>query len=499
MSTLEIALSALKERIGGSIQTEGSHSPSKGEINAIRKFTRRDVDLDSVYTFPCLAIDTTPTRNGVIYSAESQKATCKLWIGIPFLFNSNAQGAGIFANGQDHAVQAASQHGRIYKAQLVETGHGNVGTLVWVYTFPDVSPAVREFVNKIDTGILREVSIHVLAKDGVECSICGEDFGADNHEHIPGQKYGRETCYIKTVGQLEPVELSSVACPGSLVAHVMDDSEVSNYKLLPLREALRGSHSPIEANMDEAQPLVEASDAPADGGKKDDDESKSKKNKKEKDDDECDKESKSKKDPEDDPDDKSEEDMDEEDDGKNKTGKKVGKQSFSLFEGSEECPVCHRTGAQSADITEEQRSQVLSEYRVEVEAKILKIMEAAAAEVKEEKTRASEALAANKDATAMLEFFVADTVSIAVDKGLKEPEQRQAYHEELSALGFPAVKALREAYTASPNKKDQDRNELAKWSRDRFSELSLSIPHSPSERARGGFTAPIGPQSKQGT
>ncbi len=497
MNKVEIA-TILKERIGASILSEDSHSPSKGEINAIRKFTRRDLDEASVYTFPCLAIDTTPTRNGVIYSAESQKATVKSWVGIPFLFNSSAQSSGFFSMGADHTLQAASQHARIYKSQLVETGSGNIGTLVWVYTFPDISPAVREFVNKIDTGILREVSIHVLAKNGVECSICGEAFDAPDHEHQPGVKYGKETCYIKTVGQLEPVELSSVACPGSLVAHVMDESEVSKYKLVSLREALCGSHSPIEANMDKAKPLAEASDAPADGGKKDDDECDESK-----DDDECDKESKNKKDTEDDPDDKNEDEEEQTDGeesksgkGANKTGKPVGKQSFTLFNNSEECPVCSRTP--TSEITEEQKTQILSEYREEIEAKILVIVEAANKKVKEAEDRASALVDSSKDVLPMLEYFVKQTVDLAISKGLKRSECRESYSEEIRALGFPGIKALYEVYSSAPSKKDEALKELEELARHHSQVFYASENENTPERPVSGFTAPIGPASRQG-
>jgi hypothetical protein len=490
MNTLESALESLNGRIDASILTEDSRTISKSEMSAIRKYTRREVDEASVYTFPVLAIDTRPTRNGVIYSAESQKATCKKWIGIPFLFNSNAQGAGIFANGQDHTVQAASQFGRIYKSQLVETGNGQIGTLVWVYSFPDVSPAVQEFCNKVDTGILREVSIHVLAKNGVECSICGESFSADNHTHVPGEKYGKETCYIQTVGQLEPIELSSVACPGSTVAHIMDDADVSKYKLLSLREALRGSHSPIEATMsenvteDDNKPLAESTAVVETQAAKteEDDENKEKKSKKTEPDEPDSGESKPK---------------EYDDSPDNKTGKKVGKQSLNLFEGTDACPVCNRTEhTETAELTDDQKSTVLQEYRTEVEEKILKITEAAAVKVAQADARAEVAEATSNDAKSMLEYFADETVELAINKGLKEATNRDAYKEELRSLGFRGIKALREAYSVAPSKKDEDRKNLEESAKARFTQANLGRENDNKSQGRiGGFAAPIGPAS----
>lgn len=486
MVTIERALQEVRDgRADGSILTEETRNLAKAEISAIRKYTRSDFDEAAIYTFPCLAIDTTPTRNGVIYSKESQKATCKKWIGIPFLFNAEAQGAGIFANGQDHTVQAASQYARIYKAQLVETGGGNVGTLVWVYTFPDISPSVREFVNKVDTGILREVSIHVMAKNGVVCSICDKQFGEDDHTHMPGEKYGKQTCYMKTVGELDPIELSSVACPGSVVAHIMDNSEVSDYKLLSLREALRGSHSSIEAHMsetvteDENTPLAESTPVVITEACDDDKEGKEKKAKKG-----------------DDPDDSENKEDEDESGAANNTGKKAAKQSFSLFENKEACPVCNRTEAapENAEITDEVKDKVLAEYRSDVESRILKITEAAKVAVDKADERAVIAEQTSADASALLEFFADETVELAIGKGLKESTERDAYKEELRSIGFRGIKALREAYQNAPSKTEDARRRLEESAKANFQRADSTRTDSKTNNgAVGGFTAPIAP------
>ena len=205
------------------------------DLSGIGKWTRSEIDPSKILTFPVLAIDTKPTRNNVQYSAESQKASIKKWVGTTFLFNS--AGTNPAFGSADHTLQAASQVARIYKAQLVETPAGETGTLVWVYTVRGASEQVDEFINKIESGILREVSIHVQV-EGVNCSICGCSIYDCEKAHIPGVKYGKETCVLQTVGPLTPLELSSVACPGSVNAHVMRDDDSTAYKALPLREAL---------------------------------------------------------------------------------------------------------------------------------------------------------------------------------------------------------------------------------------------------------------------
>ena len=203
------------------------------DMRAIKRWTRDDISAERFFVFPVLAIDTKPTRNHVQYSAESQKASVKSWVGKTFLFNEN--GTNPSMGGADHALQAASQVGRIYKAQLVKTAQGETGTLVWVYSVRGVSDGVDAFIAKIESGILREVSIHVMVEQ-VDCSICGVAIQKCEKGHVPGEKYGNETCVLITQGPLEPLELSSVACPGSVNAHVLGDDDAA--KLLHLREAL---------------------------------------------------------------------------------------------------------------------------------------------------------------------------------------------------------------------------------------------------------------------
>ena len=189
-------------------------------------------------------------------------------------------------------------------------------------------------------------------------------------------------------------------------------------------------------------------------------------------------------------------DSDESSDDK-KADKKAGKQAFSLFEGSEECVVCHRTDrTESSEVTDEQKASVLTEYRAEVEQKIIKITEAAAVKVEQAEARADAAEQTSNDAQSMLEFFADETVELAITKGLKEASNRDAYKEELRSLGFRGIKALREAYSAAPSKKDEDRKALAESAQAKFREYSSGRENDNKTQGRvAGFAAPIGPAS----
>ena len=230
----------------------GKGIPSS-HLNKIRKWTREDIDTDLIHTFPVIMIDTAPTRNLVIYTEASQKKSLKGWIGRTVLFNSNGSGNVGFLGQADHSLQAASQTARIYDVRMVKTPGGEIGTLGWFYAVEGVDVIIDSFIKKLNAGVLREVSIHVAVPEGIVCSIDDKPFGgydrsAENEElmcfdHQPGTKYGKQTCYMSTGdGKLDPLELSAVAVPGSVNAHVLGNNEVENYQIVSLKEALGGSN-----------------------------------------------------------------------------------------------------------------------------------------------------------------------------------------------------------------------------------------------------------------
>jgi len=253
---------ALREILGS--EADASSKISKSHLTQIGKWTQQTIPEENLAVFPTLMITEEPTRNLVIYTAESQKKSVSGWKGTPLLFNRLSNSAGWFSGGGDHQLQAASQFGRLYQASVVKTESGIIGSLAWWYSVKGISEATDEFIGKCQAGIHREVSIHVTVPNGVICSICNDAFSKckDNADtyHYPGEKYGKQTCYMSTGdGKLGPIELSVVACPGSVAAHIMPESEVPEYSPVALREALGSSREIItirprqEHQVDETQ------------------------------------------------------------------------------------------------------------------------------------------------------------------------------------------------------------------------------------------------------
>lgn len=426
-------------------------------LTKIGKWTRTEQAAETLHTFPVLMIDTDPTRNNVIYTSESQKKSIKSWQGTTFLFNHTAQnGGGLWGGSADHTLQAASQMGRIYESKLVKTPKGAIGSLAHFYSVEGIDATTDGFIRKLEAGILREVSIHVSVPEGVICSICNDAFSKcmDNsgEYHYPGETYkkpkgnGKETCYMSTgTSLLTPLELSAVACPGSVNAHVMQDDEVEDYPVTSLREALGGSREVIhlihqENTMTDVQlaaartKLAEAAKA---AGVKIRDFIATEANK----------------------------DLVE---SAQVTAETVDalfpevaptevpvveppavvtppKAQSHLFADAD-CPVCGR-GQEIAPVVAE--PEATAALRTEFETKILSVIEKSDAAIAAANARVDAAETSNAAAQEMFNDIVAETVTLAIESGTKKEPDRNAYQEQLAALPYPAVREIRETLRAS--------------------------------------------------
>lgn len=499
--------------VGSSILTEEATVGKKIPANHLKKianWTREEIAPEFLHTYPVLMIDTAPTRNNVIYTEKSQKKSVKGWQGVTYLFN-DIGGAGGSWFQADHTLQAASQKARIYDSRIVSTPKGEIGSLAWFYAVEGIDEATNSFIKKLDAGILREVSIHVTVPEGVTCSICEAPF-ADCEKnsgawHWPGDKYGKKTCYMSTgEGLLVPLELSSVACPGSVNAHVMKDDDVENYPVVSLREALGGSRQALYSLSREADvkktkeqiaeelkrvqemataaglTLAEAADSigmklteakkcsecghESHGNKEckveecectGSSKQSAKKDDEEKEDDESDKDDDEKEDdeasdpPEGDDDTKNK---------KNKKNKKTDKQNvkpkFSLFEG--ECVACGRSEAAAPVSVNE--TEALKEMRSDFQEQVKKIV--ARAREKCESVEATATLNAEKAAhfDKFFDAFVSETADLAIAAGHKKSCDKQAYHEHLKSLSYQAVQELHDVFKLKPVDKATERARL---------------------------------------
>jgi hypothetical protein len=452
---------------------EGNDIPA-AHLAKIRKWTQKDIPAESIHTYPILMIDTAPTRNGVIYTAESQKKTAKKWIGTTFLFNHKAEGGGLFGQ-SDHTLQAASQMGRLYDAKVVQTPKGEIGTLGWMYTVEGIDAATDATIKKLDAGILREVSIHVTVPDGVECSICNDSFDKcfenSKTDHYPMQKYGSKTCYMSTgTGALGPLELSAVACPGSTNAHVMPDEEVGDYKVVSLREALGGSREVIdtirqETNMKTPEQIAEGrnklKEAAAAAGVTIKAFAENADNKKLLEDADVTLETVETTFPESVKCEKCEhvshegtacpvdgcecgnmeaKKQDPPEDQKNGKGSKQ-----SLIADDEVCVVCKREAHPKTEIT---ASEALVTARAEFAEALTAVVAKSDAAIAAAQEAVTDANSRAEERDALFADVVSETVNMAVVLGKKKSEESESYRETLIALPYRAVREIRESYRA---------------------------------------------------
>lgn len=516
------------DHISSSVLLEDAQSGKSipaSHLNKIQKWTRTEIDPERIHTFPVLMIDTAPTRNMVLYTEKSQRKSVKGWIGKTFLFNYNGAGNMGWFGQADHSLQAASQMARIYDAKIVKTPGGEIGTLGWFYSVKGIDETVDGFIEKLEAGILREVSIHVSVPDGAVCSIDNKRFQSWHDEkneetektvcfdHVPGEKYGKQTCYLSTgEGKLEPLELSAVACPGSINAHVMKDEDVENYSTVSLREALGGSQHIRESIMSQiAKSAQESLDAlnkineiAKQAGitlaekKKDEEEnkencskcghegcegkcsecgacSKEEKKDKEKKDEEESKSSKSKKDEEEkndnDKDDEKEKKGEKEadppegddDTKKSKKNKKDEEESVHLF--SEDCPVCGSKKESNTE-TESQKIQKMKEgfkEQVKIVVETAREQIQKSAQYKEKAERFDTLFAS----------YCADVAHLAVEAGMKKSHECDKYIEDLQNLSFTAVQEIKKALVL-PKKvqeKEEQKQSLVKSMEERAKEI----------------------------
>ena len=436
----------------------GDDIPAAHKTKILKWMRQEPEDWSSVHTFPVLMIDTAPTRNAVLYTAESQKKTIKKWPGTTFLFNAHAANPA-FGNA-DHTLQAASQMARIYDARLVKTPTGEIGTLGWFYSVEGIDQHVDGFIGKLEAGILREVSIHVQVPEGVICSICNDTFDKCNDNakqwHYPGEKYGSKNCYMSTgTGALTPLELSSVACPGSVNAHVMADDDVDNYPVTTLREALGGSREAIDTIRNQQEIIVDKAaarqklaelaaaagvslkEAVANDENKELAESAAFE--------------------------EAELEVVEASDcekcghaahegsecsaceaAKNAADPPEEEEAVHLFDG--DCPACGRSKEVAPVANAEADSAKIVKIRTEFQTAVQAVVDAA-----KEKAEATAAALASADEVkaerdALFSDLVEQTVTLAIERGVKPESERDACRESFSALSSQAVRELRTSY-----------------------------------------------------
>ena len=178
------------------------------DISKINSYARRNVNPEEIYTFSVILCGNDIDRDCEAFTKESLIKMANMFQGK----------TGIL----DHDASSKNQIARIYKTSVIKsdekTLYGEDKYLLKAWAYMVKSPNTNDLILKIDTGIVKEVSISWRKKKKV-CSICGNQYNGSCN-HILGTKYDGNFCYIKLENPTDAYEWSFVAVPAQTDAGV---------------------------------------------------------------------------------------------------------------------------------------------------------------------------------------------------------------------------------------------------------------------------------------
>lgn len=181
---------------------------SLSDIDLINKHTLEPLKEEDVFTFKVQLCDNDVDRVGDKMSDK--------------FLNEVADKVKGVAGLKDHDWSVENQVARLYDAQVVEDEE-NTTVLgerrKYVQGSAYTLAKNREMIDKINSGILKEVSIS-FNSEGDTCSICGKpmckdgsDIGHCENGHVAGQSYDGQLCYNKIDNLMDILEWSLVSVP----------------------------------------------------------------------------------------------------------------------------------------------------------------------------------------------------------------------------------------------------------------------------------------------
>ena len=199
------------------------------KINALSRGTLRAED---VYIFPVRLCDNEIDRDFDRLSVSALETLAKLYNGK----------TGIF----DHDMRADRQCARIYDTQLVTddsrvTSCGEPYTYLRASAFIPRIPAFESLIGRIDSGMLRETSIHCAARS--VCSVCGADRGECAHR--VGETYDGKRCHRILCDVTDVYEWSFVPVPAQREAGVLKSYTTEDKAMQDILKAVREEKSSL--------------------------------------------------------------------------------------------------------------------------------------------------------------------------------------------------------------------------------------------------------------
>lgn len=180
------------------------------ELELINKFSVREMKSEDVYAFSLTLCDNEIDRDGERFDNGSLTRLKDLFLGV----------TGIF----DHVHSSKNQTARIYYTEVAQdadrlTSYGEKYTSLKARAYMPKTPGNAELIEKIDAGILKEVSVCCSINKAV-CSVCGNDIRSEKCDHIKGMEYDGQICHCILTDPTDAYEWSFVAVPAQPEAGV---------------------------------------------------------------------------------------------------------------------------------------------------------------------------------------------------------------------------------------------------------------------------------------
>lgn len=172
------------------------------DMELINQFSTKELTTKDVYAFRVVACDNQIDRDMERFDDSALSEMAKLYVGKTVL--------------KDHTPATDNQSARIYHAEVVDGENGLKQLVVYAYV-PRID-SMKDFIEQIETGIKKEVSVGCSVKERA-CSICGKKLGYC--EHRSGKTYDGKQCCGVLKGIQDVYEISFVAVPAQKNAGVI--------------------------------------------------------------------------------------------------------------------------------------------------------------------------------------------------------------------------------------------------------------------------------------
>lgn len=229
---------------------EKSINPKESDIEKINRYTKSELNEDSVYIFSVVLCDNDIDRDYEKFSTQALKELSECFLGR----------TGIF----DHSMKAENQKSRIFdtwveKCDGKQTADGEKLCQLKAKAYMLKSPDNQSLIDEIEAGIKKEVSISCSMESAV-CSICGNDKRSGQCTHINGREYSGKVAYSVLEGVKDAYEFSFVAVPAQRGAGVTKAFKIEkeDFDMTDIIETIKGCDA--ELTLSKAQTKALASE-----------------------------------------------------------------------------------------------------------------------------------------------------------------------------------------------------------------------------------------------